>query len=139
MKHRAQVVDYSHEVRSFQSPIIRYGFITLSFCFLILGIIGIFLPILPTTPYVLLSAALFARSSPRFYNWIMNHKTLGPPLRKWKEKGAINRRAKVMAIGMLSLTMIISVFFLVPLLTVKLILIVIWFSVGTFLWTRPEA
>ncbi|HEX8540966.1 MAG TPA: YbaN family protein [Pseudomonas sp.] len=66
-----------------------------------LGVIGIFLPILPTTPFLLLAAACFARSSPRFYYWLVNHKRLGPWIRDYLEGNGIPLRGKVYAIGLM--------------------------------------
>lgn len=56
---------------------------------LALGIIGIFLPLLPTTPFLLLTAALYFRGSPRLYQWLLNHKCLGPYIRSFRENKAI--------------------------------------------------
>lgn len=64
---------------------------------LTLGIIGAFLPIMPTTIFLILAAWFFARSSPRLEAWLLNHPRFGPTLRNWREHGAISRRAKTMA------------------------------------------
>lgn len=71
---------------------------------LVLGIIGIFLPVLPTTPFLLLAAALFFRSSPRVYEWLLNHRYLGSYVRSFREDKAIPLRAKVIALSLLWLT-----------------------------------
>ena len=63
-----------------------------------LGIAGVFLPLLPTTPFLLVAAWAFARSSPRLEAWLVEHPRLGPPLIAWREKRAIPARAKVVAI-----------------------------------------
>lgn len=65
---------------------------------LVLGIVGIALPVVPTVPFLLLAAAAFARSSPRLERRILNHPTYGPPVRAWRERGAIGRLAKTWAV-----------------------------------------
>jgi uncharacterized membrane protein YbaN (DUF454 family) len=70
----------------------------------VLGVIGIFLPVLPTTPFLLLAAACFARSSPRFYHWLVNHKRLGPWIRDYLAGNGIPLKGKVYAIGMMWLS-----------------------------------
>lgn len=64
-----------------------------------LGVIGIFLPLLPTTPFLLVAAWAFAKSSPRLETWLITHPRLGPPLRDWRERGAIPTRAKIVAVA----------------------------------------
>nr|WP_303049045.1 YbaN family protein [Salipiger sp. HF18] len=68
-----------------------------------LGIIGIVLPILPTTPFVLLSAFAFSRSSPRLHAALLAHRTFGPLILRWQTERAIPRRAKIMAVTMMTL------------------------------------
>ncbi|KAB2956550.1 MAG: DUF454 domain-containing protein [Rhizobiaceae bacterium] len=62
-----------------------------------LGILGIFLPLLPTTPFVLASAFFFSRSSPAVHDWLLAHRTFGPAIRDWREHRAISRRGKTAA------------------------------------------
>ncbi|WP_412774629.1 YbaN family protein [Nitrobacter sp.] len=78
---------------------IRYVFLVLGIGFVALGFIGAFLPVLPTTPFLILAAACFARSSPRLENWLLRHPRFGPLLRGWRERGAIPVKAKLMALG----------------------------------------
>lgn len=66
-----------------------------------LGVAGLVLPVLPTTPFLLLSAWAFARSSPRLEAWLRNHPRLGPPLSAWEERRAIPRGAKAVAVASL--------------------------------------
>jgi uncharacterized protein len=65
--------------------------------FTALGVVGAFLPLLPTTVFLILAAACFAKSSPRMEAWILNHKDFGPLVRGWRENGSIPRKAKVLA------------------------------------------
>lgn len=78
-----------------------------------LGILGIFLPVLPTTPFLLLSAALFARSSERLYDWLLNHKVLGEYIRDFREEKAIPLRVKFISVSMLWIVMLTTIFFAV--------------------------
>ncbi len=63
-----------------------------------LGLIGLVLPVLPTTPFMLLAAACFAKSSPRLHGWLIHHPVFGPPIRDWQTQGAIRPKAKRMAV-----------------------------------------
>jgi uncharacterized membrane protein YbaN (DUF454 family) len=76
---------------------------------LIFGIIGAFLPILPTTPFLLLAAFLYSKSSTRLHNWILSHKYLGPPLKDWQERGVIGVKAKILATTMITLVLIFRI------------------------------
>ena len=75
----------------------RHGFFALGALLVVFGFIGIFLPVLPTTPFLILAAACFARSSPRLEAWLLDHPRFGPVLREWRKNGAIPRRAKALA------------------------------------------
>ena len=92
---------------------------------LILGVVGIFLPLLPTTPFLLLTAALYFRASPRLYNWLLSQKHLGPYIRNFREEKAIPLRAKVISITLMWATMLYSISFIVPLMWVRIVLLVI--------------
>ena len=70
---------------------------------LMLGIIGIVTPLLPTTIFLILAAWCFGKSSPRLEAWMLNHPRFGPSLRRWREEGAIPRRAKWMAVTGMSI------------------------------------
>jgi len=76
-----------------------------------LGLLGLVLPVLPTTPFLLLAAACFARSSPRFHAWLLAHRTFGPLLRSWREHRALPPGVKARAIVLVALTFSLSITF----------------------------
>lgn len=78
---------------------------------LALGIIGIFLPVLPTTPFLLLSAALFVRSSDRLYQWLINHRYLGTYIRNFRENNAIPLRVKIVSVSLVWITLLYCAIF----------------------------
>ncbi len=67
-----------------------------------IGFVGVFLPVLPTTPFLLIAVWAFARSSPRFHNWLLTHKTLGPYVRDWHENRAIPVKGKILSVVMMT-------------------------------------
>lgn len=90
-----------------------------------LGILGIPIPLLPTTPFLLLSAWLFARSSRRFYLWLINHRYFGETIRNYRERGGVKARVKAGAIALLWVTIAISAIWAVQLWWVRGLLLVI--------------
>lgn len=90
-----------------------------------LGIVGIFVPVLPTTPFLLLAAACYARSSQRFYGWLLNNKWFGSYIRNYLEKKGVPLKVKVATVTLLWITIGSSVAFAVNILVVKLILVLI--------------
>ena len=109
-------VDYSHEVRTHRSFAVRLVFAGLGTLFLGVGLIGVVLPLLPTTPFMLLAAACYVRASSRFYNWLLNTRTFGPLIREWRQYRSIPWRTKMTAIALMAATLSTSiVFFVKPL------------------------
>jgi uncharacterized membrane protein YbaN (DUF454 family) len=101
------------------------------------GFAGVFLPLLPTVPFLLLAAFFFGRSSQRAHDWLLSHKALGPAIRDWQENGAISRKSKYLSAGSMMLVFAISVLFKIP-VYMLIIQIVILLSVSYFIWTRPD-
>lgn len=101
-----------------------------------LGIIGAFLPLLPTVPFLLLALFCFARSNPAWAQRLLNHPRYGPPLRDWQTRRAIPRRAKIAALATMAVSVGITAltagwpWVLVP-LAVMLVS-------GSWIWTRAE-
>lgn len=109
-------------------------YIILGFISLGVGILGIFLPLLPTTPFLLLSAYLFARSSERWYRWLLNHHVFGAFIRSYREDKSIPLKMKIVAIALLWLTMSFSIFWVVSdKLWLQLLLAAIAIGVTIFL------
>lgn len=75
----------------------RAGWLVLGLMLVAIGFIGIFVPLLPTTDFLLLALPCFARSSPRLEAWLLNHPRLGPGLRAWRRERAVPRHAKIAA------------------------------------------
>lgn len=88
-------------VREHRHPGVRYALLLLGWLSVALGVLGIFLPVLPTTPFLLLAAACFMRSSARFYHWLVQHPRLGPWIHDYLAGEGIPARAKVYAIGLM--------------------------------------
>ncbi len=81
------------------SPALRGIYLVLGLLLVALGFIGAFLPVLPTTPFLILAAACFTRSSRRLETWLLDHRRFGPILRDWRQRGAIPRKAKLMSLA----------------------------------------
>ena len=107
------------------------GFLSLG-----LGALGIFLPLLPTVPFVILAAFCFARSSPALEERLLDHPHFGPHIRRWRDKGAISRRGKRAALGAFAFSAVLALFLApFPWLLIPLAAALIG---GTWIWTRPE-
>jgi len=108
-------IDMAREPYETRNPLLRYSLLALGWLSVALGVLGIFLPVLPTTPFLLLAAACFMRSSRRFYLWLVEHPRLGPWIRDYLSGEGIPRRAKGYAIALMWLSIAISCW-LVPLI-----------------------
>jgi uncharacterized membrane protein YbaN (DUF454 family) len=83
----------------------------LGWLFFAVGLVGAFLPVLPTTPFMILALWAFARSSERFHGWLYRHRIFGPPLQRWQEHRVIPTQAKAAAIGGMALSLGYMAFF----------------------------
>ena len=115
----------------------KYAWIGLGWLCVGLGVAGAFLPLLPTTPFLLLAAYAFSRGSEKLHRWLTEHPTWGPPIRDWQEHRAISRQTKIYASVAMVAVFIISLLMSAPwwALTAQGIILVF---VAFFLWTRNE-
>ncbi len=88
---------------------LRWLFTALGLLALGLAGIGVVVPVLPTTPFVLLAAACFARSSPRFHRWLLRSRAFGPMIQRWQADRCVSRETKAVAIGLIALTFALSI------------------------------
>ena len=99
-----------------------------------LGIVGAFLPLLPTVPFVLLSAFLFARSSDRLHNWLITHKIFGQLIRDYHEDRGITIQGKIAAISMMWISNIISIAFIINnILWLQILMSIVTLSVTIYI------
>jgi len=120
------------------SRVVRLGYLVAGFLLLALGIIGAFLPLMPTTIFVILAAACFARSSARLESWLLGHKRFGPMIVAWRTERAIPRRAKLLA----ATGMVVGyVGFLIgarPGIILNLAVLAIFIACAWYVLSRPE-
>jgi len=95
-----------------------------------LGILGIFLPLLPTTPFLLLAAVCYAKSSQRFYDWLLGNKWFGKYIKNYREGNGIPLKIKIFSVSLLWLTILFSVIFIVKIIFVRILLIIIAIGVS---------
>ena len=103
-----------------------------------LGLAGIPLPLLPTTPFLLLAAYCFSRGSDRWHNWLMTHPTLSPYILAFRDKGGLTRQQKLRIAGLVTITLVVSGFF-APFLFAKILAVVIWIVTMCFLYFKETA
>lgn len=130
-------VDYSHETNVTQNIALRYLWFVLGFFFTGLGFLGYVLPGLPGTVFILIAVYFFARSSPKFYNWLLNNPVFGELIRDWRAGLGLPLRAKVMAVLLIAVTIGSTVLFFTSSLLLKFVLLLCGFGVSTYLITRP--
>ncbi|MBP0480915.1 YbaN family protein [Sagittula salina] len=104
---------------------------------LALGLIGIVLPLMPTTVFLLLAGFCFTKGSPRLRRWLETHPRLGPPVLAWEQTGAIARRHKRLAVAMMAATFALCAALGLPLWVLGLQAACL-LGAGTYVWTRPD-
>lgn len=114
---------------------VRVPFMALGFLFVGLGYVGVIVPGMPTTIFMILAVWAFKKSSPRFENWLLNHRVFGPTLRDWDEHRAITLRTKYIAIGTMFAFAGVSLFFIKKPI-IQLIVALCVAGVAVYIWTR---
>lgn len=117
----------------------KFGLLTLGWSCMVLAVLGVVLPLLPTTPFVLVAAYAFSKSSSRFHQWLMNHKIFGPLVRDWQNGGVIGIQAKMMATLSIVLMVSLSFYLLSSSMQLVIVLSVIIMAVLAFIWSRPSS
>ena len=119
-------------------PLNKYLFLSIGLICMALGFLGVFLPILPTTPFMILAAFCFSKSSRRLHNWLLERPHIGKLILDWQNDGVIRKKAKVAStlviVPLFSYTLIfvqVSVF-------VKVLVVLIGLGVLCFIWSRPS-
>ena len=114
----------------------RVLLITVGWLCVVLATLGVVLPLLPTTPFLLLAAWCFARSSPRFHQWLLYRSWFGSYLRHWQTHRALPKGVKPKAVALIVVTFAISIYF-VPLWWVRILLVCRMFSLLIMMWRLP--
>ena len=120
------------------NPALRWTLLIAGFIVTALGVVGIFLPVLPTVPFLLLALACFARSSERFYNWLLDHAHFGPIVRPYINGQGMTRASKVKAITLVWASISFSAFYLVETGWVRWPLLLIACGVTLYLLKLPD-
>lgn len=125
------------ETRIHVSPTVRVVLWSIGTLALLLGVIGVFLPLLPTTPFILLATLCYSRASPRFHQMILNSKLFGPLIVQWHQSRTIPRAAKQVGLVMTGVSIGISIAVLSGRPTLQIFLAVLGLGLGGWLASIP--
>lgn len=116
----------------------RIMYLFCGYLFLFIGAVGAIVPVLPTTPFLIIAAGCFSRSNEKIERWLKTHPVIGPPICNWQEFGCIPFRAKLLATMMISLSLY-GMYFWSPLSGQMQIAIGALIAIGLlYVWTRPS-
>jgi len=116
----------------------RIVYFSLGWVFFTLGLIGVLLPVIPTTPFMLLALWGFARSSDKFHNWLYTHRFFGPTLQQWNKHRVIPLIAKIMSISFMSISFVMMMFFSSLIIWLKLSVAVLMLYAAWFILSKPS-
>ena len=114
----------------------RYLYIGLGFVCVLFGYIGIVIPGIPTTPFLLLSIWFFSRSSKKIENWLINHRLFGQFISDWKNHRGIKIKSKIYAVALILFTFSLSIYFAFP-FSIDIILFIFSIMLSIYIITRP--
>jgi uncharacterized membrane protein YbaN (DUF454 family) len=129
---------HADDIRLHASPWVRALLVACGLLALVAGLIGVFLPVLPTTPFLLVAAACFARASPSLYRRLADSKTFGPGIREWRRHRSIPWRAKLLAIFLMSVSIATTSVFFVQAWWARAALVATGVAVAIWLYRIPS-
>ena len=116
----------------------RHIYLVLGFFFFVVGLVGVVLPVLPTTPFMLLALWAFSNSSERFHDWLYHHPTFGKPLQDWSQYGVVPKRAKISALVVMSISLAVMITFTQAHWSIIIATFCLMGIGATFILTRPS-
>lgn len=119
-----------------RATVTRLAWMLVAYTCLVVGLIGIVVPGLPTTPFILLAAFAADRGSPRLHGWLLRHRVFGPAIRDWQSSGAVSRRAKRLAVAVMGVSAVIMAWLAPRYVTIPSVAVMA--AVSVWLWRRPE-
>lgn len=127
------------ERRLLRSATLRYAAMAFGWLMVAIGLVGVFIPLFPTTVFILIAFWAFSISSPRFRHWLFEHRWFGPPLRAWVTHRAIPKYAKVLSVASMAVSVTVIALFAAVSWIVPVIAAVISAPVALFIVSRPSA
>ena len=116
----------------------KYIYCSIAWLFILLAVIGTLLPVMPTTPFLILALWAFSNCSQRFHNLLYNHKVFGPTIQRWHQYGVISVYAKTLSISMMSISLISILFFTDYHYSFKIITFIIMAYGAYFVLSKPS-
>lgn len=121
------------------NPLLRMVYLGFGWLMVAMGAIGVVLPGLPTTPFLIVAVWCFSRSSERFERYLLEHRTFGPVLTAWREKGAIPKRAKILSVVMMSASFPLFLLTAHPSPLLAIVVAAFMLSGAIYVLSRPTA
>ena len=116
----------------------KHLLVILGWLFIVLGIIGVILPVFPTTPFLIVALAIFSKSSPRFHQMLLNNVWFGPVLKQWEDKKSLSRKIKHKVLFLVFITFLISIIILHNKIQLQLLLVGMAIVLIFFIWRIKE-